>query len=210
MTSHPRDMDDELIETHAMPKVMPFLHLPVQSGSDKILEVMNRKHKAELYLDIIERLRKVRPDIAFSSDFIVGFPGETDEDFEDTMNLVRQVRYASAYSFKYSARPGTPAANMKNLVHDKIASERLARLQALVVEQQTAFNKGCVGLVVPVLLDRKGKKPGQLQGRSPWWQSVNVTAPDRLLGQTVDVRILEAFDNSLKGELQLGEFVMAS
>lgn len=210
MTSHPRDMDDELIETHAMPKVMPFLHLPVQSGSDKILEAMNRKHKAELYLDIIERLRKVRPDIAFSSDFIVGFPGETDEDFEDTMNLVRQVRYASVYSFKYSARPGTPAANMKNLVHDKIASERLARLQALVVEQQTAFNKGCVGLVVPVLLDRKGKKPGQLQGRSPWWQSVNVTAPDRLLGQTVDVRILEAFDNSLKGELQLGEFVMAS
>jgi tRNA-2-methylthio-N6-dimethylallyladenosine synthase len=202
MTSHPRDMDDELIEIHAHPKVMPFLHLPVQSGSDKILELMNRKHKADDYRVIIEKMRKARPDIAFSSDFIIGFPGETDQDFEDTMQLVRDVKYASCYSFKYSARPGTPAANMKNLVHDKIANERLLRLQALLVEQQTAFNKASEGLVIPVLLDRKGKKPGQLQGKSPWNQSVNMTAPERVMGQTVDAHIIEAFDNSLRGEIR--------
>ena len=209
MTSHPRDMDDELIEIHAHAKVMPFLHLPVQSGSDKILELMNRKHKADDYRVIIEKMRKVRPDIAFSSDFIIGFPGETDNDFEDTMQLVRDVKFASCYSFKYSARPGTPAANMKNLVHDKIANERLLKLQALLVEQQTTFNKSCEGLVIPVLLDRKGKKAGQLQGKSPWNQSVNLTAPDRLLGHTVDVKIKEGFDNSLSGELDLQEVVLA-
>jgi tRNA-2-methylthio-N6-dimethylallyladenosine synthase len=201
MTSHPRDMDDELIETHALPKLMPFLHLPVQSGADKILEAMNRKHTREDYFRIIERLKAVRPDIVFASDFIIGFPGETEADFDDTMDLVRRVNFASAYSFKYSARPGTPAANMKNLVHDKIASERLARIQALIVEQQLAFNKKSEGLTMPVLLDRKGKRPGQLQGRSPYNQSVNVMANDRLLNQIVDVEITEGFDNSVQGRL---------
>ncbi len=202
-TSHPRDMDEELIKTHAVEKLMPLLHLPVQSGSDKILEAMNRKHTRENYLRTIERLRKVRPDIAFSSDFIIGFPGETEEDFQDTIRLVREVGFASAFSFKYSARPGTPAAGMKNLVHDKIATERLARLQSLIIENQLSFNKRCVGLTLPVLFERKGKKNGQLQGKSPYGQSVNVMAPERLLGQIIDVDITEAFDNSLMGTVSV-------
>lgn len=205
MTSHPRDMDDDLIETHALEKLMPFLHLPVQSGSDKILEAMNRKHKRDLYFEIIEKLRIARPDIAFSSDFIIGFPGESEQDFEDTMDLVRRVKFASAYSFKYSARPGTPAANMQNLVHDKIADERLARIQALIAEQSSAFNKASENLTMKVLLDRKGKKPGQLQGRSPWNQSVYVQANDRLLNRIVDIQISEGFDNSLTGEVVTSE-----
>ena len=206
-TSHPRDMDDDLIETHALPKLMPFLHLPVQSGSDKILEIMNRKHKRDLYFEIIERLRAVRKDIAFSSDFIVGFPGESDQDFEDTMDLVRRVKFASCYSFKYSARPGTPAANMQNLVHDKIASERLTRLQVLLAGQSSEFNKSCVGLTLPVLLDRKGKLAGQLQGRSPYNQSVYVQANERLMNRIVDVKITEGFDNSLTGDVLTGEYI---
>jgi tRNA-2-methylthio-N6-dimethylallyladenosine synthase len=201
-TSHPRDMDDDLIETHAMPKLMPMLHLPVQSGSNKLLDAMNRKHTREDYLQIIEKLRKIRPDIAFSSDFIIGFPGETDQDFEDTMNLAKEVGFASAYSFKYSARPGTPAANMKNLVHDKIANERLLTFQALITSQQLAFNKKCEGLMMPVLLDKKGKKSGQLQGRSPYNQSVYVIAGDRLLNQMVEITITEGFDQSLTGEIR--------
>lgn len=210
-TSHPRDMDDELIEAHgSVEKLMPFLHLPVQSGSDKILAAMNRKHTGDDYRKIIERLRAARPDIAFSSDFIVGFPGESDQDFEDTMQLVRDVEYASAYSFKYSARPGTPAANMKNLVHDKIASDRLTRLQALIAEQSSGFNKRSAGLSMPILLDRKGKKNGQLQGRSPYNQSVYVQANDRLLNQIIDVRITEGFDNSLTGEIKLQEDVITA
>ncbi|MCF8495580.1 MAG: tRNA (N6-isopentenyl adenosine(37)-C2)-methylthiotransferase MiaB [Alphaproteobacteria bacterium] len=204
-TSHPRDMDEDLIQTHALPKLMPFLHLPVQSGSDKILASMNRKHGRDLYLDIIERLRAVRPDIAFSSDFIVGFPGETEEDFEATMDLVRRVGFASAYSFKYSARPGTPAANMKGLVHDKIASERLARLQALIHAQQIDFNARSRGLSLPVLFDRPGKRPGQIQGRSPWNQSVYVQGPARLLHTIADVRIAEGFENSLTGDIEILE-----
>lgn len=200
-TSHPRDMDDALIETHALPKLMPFLHLPVQSGSDKILKAMNRKHKADLYRDIIAKLRTVRPDIAFSSDFIVGFPGETDEDFEQTMQLVRDVNYASCYSFKFSARPGTPAANMSGLIHDKIASERLARLQALLNEQQMAFNQSCAGLTMPVLFDRKGKKPGQIQGRSPYNHSVHIQGNERLLNTIADVHITTAYEKSLSGDI---------
>lgn len=204
-TSHPRDMSDELIEAHgSVDKLMPFLHLPVQSGSDRILEAMNRKHTSDDYRRIIDKLRAVRPDIAFSSDFIIGFPGETDEDLDDTMRLVRDVGFASAYTFKYSARPGTPAAKMlKNLVHDKIASERLVRFQAQVLEQQLAFNKKCAGMTMPVLLDRKGKKPGQLQGRSPWNQSVYVRANDRLMGQIVDVDIEDGFDQSLTGAVKI-------
>ena len=202
-TSHPRDMDDELIETHgSVDKLMPFLHLPVQSGSDKILDAMNRKHTSDDYRRIIDRLRTVRPDIGFSSDFIIGFPGETDADFEETLRLIRDVGFASCYSFKYSARPGTPAAAMKNLVHDKIATERLARLQALVLEQQLAFNRKCVGVTLPVLLDRKGKRPGQLQGRSPYNQSVYIAANERLMGEIVEVDIKEGFDQSLTGHIK--------
>ena len=206
-TSHPRDMDDALIEAHALPKLMPMLHLPVQSGSDKILEAMNRKHTRDLYFDVIERLRKVRPDIVFSSDFIIGFPDETDQDFEDTMDLITRVKFASAYSFKYSARPGTPAANMQNLVHDKIADARLQRLQALIAEQSSAFNQSCAGLTLPVLLDRKGKRPGQLQGRSPYNQSVYVQAHERLMNTIVDVAITEGFDNSLTGDVVTSEYI---
>jgi tRNA-2-methylthio-N6-dimethylallyladenosine synthase len=205
-TSHPRDMDDDLIDAHgSVEKLMPFLHLPVQSGSDKILEIMNRKHTADHYREIIAKLRKVRPDIAFSSDFIVGFPGETEEDFEATMQLVRDVQFASCYTFKYSARPGTPAANMKNLVHDKIANERLLRLQALINEQQAAFNRATTGQTLPVLFDRKGKKPGQLVGRSPYNQSVYAEANDRLFNKMVDIEITEGFDNSLTGRIKIQE-----
>lgn len=209
-TSHPRDMDEALIDVHALPKLMPFLHLPVQSGSDKILDAMNRKHTRDLYFDVIEKLRAVRPDLAFSSDFIVGFPGESDQDFEDTMDMVRRVNFASCYSFKYSARPGTPAANMQNLIHDKIASERLARLQNLLNEQQRIFNEQCIGQTLPVLFDRKGKKDGQLTGRSPFNQSVYVSANERLMNTIADVKVSEGFDKSLTGEIVIGEDIVAA
>ncbi|MCD8493896.1 MAG: tRNA (N6-isopentenyl adenosine(37)-C2)-methylthiotransferase MiaB [Alphaproteobacteria bacterium] len=205
-TSHPRDMDEDLIETHgAVDKLMPFLHLPVQSGSDKILKAMNRKHKRDLYFDVVEKLRKARPDLAFSSDFIVAFPGETEEDFEDTIDLVRNVGYASAYSFSFSARPGTPAANMGGLVRPEIASERLLRLQALINEQQAAFNKKCEGMTMPVLFDRPGKLKGQVQGRSPYNQSVYIQGPDRILGRILDVTIINGYDNSLTGKAVIQE-----
>ncbi|MBL4805324.1 MAG: tRNA (N6-isopentenyl adenosine(37)-C2)-methylthiotransferase MiaB [Alphaproteobacteria bacterium] len=207
-TSHPRDMDDDLIAAHGeLPKLQPFLHLPVQSGSNKILKAMNRKHDRDLYFDVIERLRKARPDITFSSDFIVGFPGETDQDFEDTMDMVRRVEFVSCYSFKFSARPGTPAANMQNLVRDDVASERLSRLQALLNEQQAEFNRKSVGMTLPVLLDRKGKKPGQLVGRSPFMQSVFVQGNERLMDTIVDIKITEGFDNSLTGEIVTSESI---
>ena len=204
-TSHPRDMDDDLITAHGeVQKLMPFLHLPVQSGSDKILEAMNRKHTADLYRDIIARLRKARPDIAFSSDFIIGFPGETEQDFEDSMQLARDTVYASCYSFKYSARPGTPAASLQAaLVPEHVASERLQRFQSLINEQQIAFNKQCVGKTLPILFDRKGKKEGQLTGRSPYSQSVYVEGKERLIGNIVNVKITDAYDNSLTGELEM-------
>lgn len=211
-TSHPRDMDDDLIAVHGeVQKLQPFLHLPVQSGSDKILDAMNRKHTADHYRDIIARLRKSRPDIAFSSDFIIGFPGETDQDFEDTMQLARDVGYASCYSFKYSARPGTPAASMlKNLVHDHVASERLTRFQALITEQQNAFNKKCEGLTLPILFEKKGKKDGQISGRSPFFQSVYVQGNERLIGTISNVRITEGYDQSLTGELELEDGLISA
>jgi len=210
-TSHPRDMDEELIEVHGTEKkLMPFLHLPVQSGSDKILKAMNRKHGRDLYFKVIEDLRKARPDLAFSSDFIVGFPGESDQDFEDTMDMVRQVNYASCYSFIFSARPGTPAANMQNLVRPDVASERLARLQALLNEQQLEFNKKCEGLTMPILMERKGKKDGQLIGKSAYFQSVYALANERLIGKVVDIKIKSGYDKSLSGNIITTEQIMAA
>lgn len=207
-TSHPRDMDQDLIDAHGeLDIVMPFLHLPIQSGSDTILDAMNRKHTAEFYMDIIERLRKSRPDMAFSSDFIVGFPGETDENFNDTMAIVRNVGYASAYSFKYSARPGTPAAKMMRPVAEEIKDERLQRLQACINETQQGFNQSCVGLTLPVLFDRKGQKSGQLLGRSPYMQSVHAHGNDRLLGHVIPVRIDAAHANSLAATIETVEQV---
>lgn len=203
-TSHPRDMDQELIDAHRdIPQLMPFLHLPVQSGSNRILESMNRKHTAESYLEIIEQLRAARPDIALSSDFIVGFPGETERDFEDTLALVDQVKYAQAYSFKYSIRPGTPAGAMELQVPEEVKAERLQRLQALINQHQVDFNQQTVGTVQPVLFDRVGKFEGQLIGRSPYMQSVAVFAPPRLFGQIVDVQIEEAHPNSVSGSVVL-------
>jgi len=198
-TSHPRDMDDTLIQSHAIEKNMPFLHLPVQSGSDNILKTMNRKHKRDIYFEIIEKLRVARKDIAFSSDFIVGFPGESDDDFEQTMDLVRRVGFASAYSFKYSPRPGTPAANMPKQLHESVKSERLQRLQDLLNEQQYAFNQTCDGLILPVLFDRKNNKKDQLLGRSPYFQSVHIDAPAEYLNKIVNVKITHAAPNSLTG-----------
>jgi tRNA-2-methylthio-N6-dimethylallyladenosine synthase len=209
MTSHPRDVDDDLIEAHAtVKKLMPFLHLPVQSGSDKILKTMNRKHTADHYRDIIAKLRAAQPGLAFSSDFIVGFPGETDADFEDTLQLVRDVFYASCYSFKYSARPGTPAANMQGLIHESIKDERLQRLQALLNEQRLSFNQSTVGMTIPVLLEKDGGRPGQLSGRTPWNQSIHVTAGNRLLGQIVDVTVTQSHANALTGQIVTSETVV--
>lgn len=210
-TSHPRDMSDRLIDAHgAVEKLMPFLHLPVQSGSDQILKAMNRKHGRDLYFEIIEKLRKARPDIALSSDFIVGFPGETAEDHEQTMDLVRRVGFSSAYSFKYSARPGTPAAAMKGLLREEVKSERLQELQNLLNEQQYEYNKTFGGKIMPVLFDRKGHKNGQLLGRSAYMHSVHVTAPDRLIGQIVDVRITHPAPNSLTGEVVMVDDIPAA
>ncbi|HHG91067.1 MAG TPA: tRNA (N6-isopentenyl adenosine(37)-C2)-methylthiotransferase MiaB [Devosia sp.] len=200
-TSHPRDMDDELIAAHAdLPELMPYLHLPVQSGSDTILKAMNRQHTAKHYLEIVDRIRTARPDIALSGDFIVGFPGETDADFADTLSLVRQVGYASAYSFKYSPRPGTPGASLEGQVEPHIASERLLELQKLIKELQHAFNGNCVGNTMDVLLEKPGRKPGQLAGRSPYLQAVHVDAEETMIGQIVPLRIKSAGQNSLYGE----------
>ncbi|MDR3500729.1 MAG: tRNA (N6-isopentenyl adenosine(37)-C2)-methylthiotransferase MiaB [Parvibaculum sp.] len=206
-TSHPRDMDAELIAAHAeVGKLMPYLHLPVQSGSDEILDRMNRQHTAEFYLDIIARVRAARPDIALSSDFIVGFPGETEADFEATLTLIREVGFAQAYSFKYSPRPGTPAATREEQVPEELKAERLQRLQSLLNEQQEAFNKSCAGRTLTVLFDRRGREPGQLVGRSPYLQSVHLDhAPAHLLGEIADVRIEAGFANSLRGRLVASE-----
>ncbi len=205
MTSHPRDMHDRLFDAHALPKVMPFLHLPIQSGSDAILKTMNRKHTAADYIAIIDRLKALRPDIAFSSDFIVGFPGESDAHFEETMELVRRVHYASAYSFKYSARPGTPAAVMGGLVRDEIASERLARLQALLNEQRLQFNRSLIGKRLPILIENPTNRPGQMYGRTPYNQGIHVMAPARSSGHIIDVDITDANMNSLSGEIKMLE-----
>jgi len=203
-TSHPRDMDEALIAAHAeVPELMPYLHLPVQAGSDKILRAMNRAHTAESYLRVIEKVRAARPDIAISGDFIVGFPGERDADFEATLQLVREVGYAACFSFKYSRRPGTPAAAMPGQVAEEVKTERLARLQALLEEQQLAFNLAQAGRVLPVLFEKTGRHPGQLIGRSPYLQAVHATAPDRLIGQIVPVKVETGARNSLSGVLEL-------
>lgn len=203
-TSHPRDMDDELIATHCdVEALMPYLHLPIQSGSDNILSRMNRKHKASFYIEIIEKLRAARPDIALSSDFIVGFPGESDIDFAATIRLVETVGYAQAYSFKYSSRPGTPAASDEAQVPETVKEERLSELQALLVRQQTAFNKTSIGKSLPVLLDRTGKHEGQLLGKSPYMQSVHVHGAEDYVNQIVDITITDAFQNSLAGTIQV-------
>ena len=203
-TSHPRDVDEGLIAAHAAePKLMPYLHLPVQSGSDRILDAMNRKHTAEDYLRIVERLRGARPDLALSSDFIVGFPGERDEDFAATLRLVTEVGYAQAYSFKYSPRPGTPAAGSAQQVEEAMKSERLAQLQELLNAQQLAFNQASVGQRLPVLFERRGKRAGQLAGRSPSMQAVVAEAPKRLIGRIVEVDIQAAHANSLTGRVVL-------
>jgi len=204
-TSHPRDVDDALIAAHRdVPKIMPFLHLPVQSGSDGILAAMNRRHTADQYRAIVGRLREARPDLALSSDFIVGFPGETDADFEATMALVREVGFVQAYSFKYSPRPGTPAAGRDDQVPELVKTERLAILQDELSRQQRAFNLDCVGRVLPVLFDRPGRHPGQMVGRSPFMQAVIVDAGQQALsltGNICEVEITEALPNSLSGRL---------
>jgi tRNA-2-methylthio-N6-dimethylallyladenosine synthase len=203
-TSHPRDMDEALIAAHAeVQELMPYLHLPVQAGSDKVLRAMNRQHTADTYLKLVDRIRAARPDLALSGDFIVGFPGESDKDFEATLDLVREARYASAFSFKYSRRPGTPASAMPGQVDEAVMEERLARLQALLAEQQKAFNAEQAGKVLPVLFDKPGRHSGQILGRSPYLQAVHADGPDRLIGQIVPVRITGSSMNSLTGELVL-------
>ena len=199
MTSHPNDMTDGLIAAHGdVEKLMPFLHLPVQSGSDRILKAMNRSHSASSYLAVIERVRKVRPDIAISGDFIVGFPGETEADFSATLLLIEDTRYASAYSFKYSARPGTPAATMDRQIAPAVMDERLQRLQALLNAQQHAFNQASVDKTCDILIERDGKRPGQKIGKSPWLQSVVVeNGPDA--GTLLTVDLVSAAPNSLIG-----------
>lgn len=200
-TSHPNDMTDGLIAAHGeVDKLMPFLHLPVQAGSDRILAAMNRSHSVDSYLRVIERVRAARPDIAISGDFIVGFPGESEADFEATLDIVRATNYAMAYSFKYSRRPGTPAATMDEQIDEAVMNDRLQRLQALLNQQQQAFNEATVGRATRLLLERKGKFDGQLIGKSPWLQSVHVTAPGLAIGDMVDVRITSAGPNSLGAE----------
>jgi tRNA-2-methylthio-N6-dimethylallyladenosine synthase len=199
-TSHPHDMDDDLIAAHAeVPAVMPFLHLPVQSGSDRILAAMNRRHTAEDYLRLIEKLRAARPDLALSSDFIVGHPGETEADFEATLDLIRKVGFSQAFSFKYSPRPGTPAAAAPGQVPEAGKDRRLYALQDLLREQQADFNRRCVGLTLPVLVTGAGRHDGQVAGRSPYLQPVHVMGPKNLIGQEIPVTIQAAHKNSLSG-----------
>jgi tRNA-2-methylthio-N6-dimethylallyladenosine synthase len=201
-TSHPSDMDDELIAVHRdLPKLMPFLHLPVQSGSDRILAAMNRKHTAGDYRRIVEKLRNARPGLALSSDFIVGHPGETEADFEATMTLVRDIGYAQAYSFKYSRRPGTPAAGAPAQVPEAEKNRRLQALQALLRDQQVKFGAGCVGLDLPVLFTGPGRHPGQIAGRSPFLQPVHLSGSVDLIGTESMVRIAANHPNSLAGTL---------
>ncbi|MCI4679444.1 tRNA (N6-isopentenyl adenosine(37)-C2)-methylthiotransferase MiaB [Rhodoblastus acidophilus] len=201
-TSHPNDMTDDLIRVHGdQPELMPFLHLPVQSGSDRILAAMNRKHGADDYLRLVEKIRTARPDIALSSDFIVGFPGETSEDFEATLALIRAVGFASTFYFKYSPRPGTPGAEIQNQVPEEVKAERLARLGELVEAQRRAFNLALVGRTVEVLFEKRGRKPGQIAGKSPYLQMVQVDGPDHLVGKVAAVEIVECGSNSLFGRL---------
>jgi len=201
-TSHPVDMAQDLIDAHAsLEKLMPYVHLPVQSGSDRVLKAMNRKHKAADYLDIVRRLRKARPDVAMSSDFIVGFPGETDADFEATMALVREVGFASSFSFKYSPRPGTPGAERTDQIDEEIKRVRLAALQALLEEQRQAFNSATVGRTVDVLFEKPGRHEGQIAGKTPYMQAVHVSGPADMIGGVAPVAIVAAGSNSLAGRL---------
>ncbi|MEY3197522.1 MAG: hypothetical protein RLZZ59_893 [Pseudomonadota bacterium] len=202
VTSHPRDMDEDLIKAHGeIESLMPFLHLPIQSGSNKILKAMNRRHTREEYFDIIKKVREARPDIVMSSDFIVGFPGETDEDFADTLDAVRQVGYGQCFSFKYSPRPGTPAAT-KQQVPEDIKIERLKILQEELMKQQFECNKSVVGKILPVLFDKDGKSSDQIIGKTPYLQSVYISNPNKdLLGKIVNVKITEAFAASVTGEV---------
>ena len=201
-TSHPLDMDDELIAAHGnVPQLMPYLHLPIQSGSNNVLREMNRRHTSDVYLAVIDKLRAIRPDIAMSGDFIVGFPGESDADFAETLALVSKVGYASAYSFKYSPRPGTPAATAEIQVPESVKSERLESLQQLLNAQQFAFNKGTEGKIVDVLVERAGGRDGQMAGRSPYMQAVNFIGNPDQIGQIVPCRLSEARQNSMTGDI---------
>ena len=201
-TSHPLDMDDELINAHGdVPQLMPYLHLPIQSGSNHILQEMNRRHTKDIYMTVIDKLRNVCPDIAMSGDFIVGFPGESDRDFSETLSLVSKVGYASAYSFKYSPRPGTPAANVEHQVPEAVKSERLESLQQLLNAQQFAFNKNTEGKTVDVLVERTGGRDGQMAGRSPYMQAVNFLGQADQIGQIVPCRMSVARQKSMIGEI---------
>ncbi len=198
VTSHPRDMDDGLIAAHRdLAELMPYLHLPVQSGSDRVLKAMNRRHTADDYLRLVDRIRHARSDIAMSGDFIVGFPGESDDDFDATMDLVRQVGYAQAYSFKYSRRPGTPGASLDGQVDENVMNERLQHLQSLLVRQQSDFSAGLVGRTIDLLIEKPGRNSGQLVGRSPWLQPVVIAETDGAIGEIIDVQITRAASNSL-------------
>jgi tRNA-2-methylthio-N6-dimethylallyladenosine synthase len=202
VTSHPRDMDDALIAAHRdLDALMPYLHLPVQSGADRILAAMNRRHSRSDYLRLVERIRAARPDIALAGDFIVGFPGETEADFADTLKIVDEAGYAAAFSFKYSPRPGTPAAIAADQVAEPVKAERLARLQALLEERQHAFSRSRVGTVAEILFERRGRRPGQIVGRSPWLLPVQVEGDPGLIGTIGRVAITEAGTNSLFGRL---------
>lgn len=199
-TSHPINMTDDLINLHGSnAKLMPYLHLPVQSGSDNVLKLMNRKHTRDFYFDIIEKVRKAKPDIALSSDFIIGFPGETDQDFEDTLDLIRRVKYMNSYSFKYSPRPGTPAAG-KELIDDAILSERLNRLQNLINQQQMEYNQQFITKTVQVLIDSAGKHDGQLKGKSEFNQSVAIEGSQEIIGKIIPVEITNVYSHSLVGK----------
>jgi tRNA-2-methylthio-N6-dimethylallyladenosine synthase len=201
-TSYPADVDEELIAAHRdVPALMPYLHLPVQSGSDRVLRAMNRRHTADDYRRLVAGLRAAQPNLALSSDFIVGFPGENDRDFQDTMDLVQEIGFVGAYSFKYSPRPGTPAAIMEWQVAEGVKKDRLAALQDLLNAQQSGFNATCVGTELDVLLDGHGRHPGQLIGRSPYMQAVHVSAPDNLIGTIATLRIDQAHPNSLAASL---------
>ena len=201
-TSHPRDVDDSLIAAHRdVPQLMPFLHLPVQSGSDHVLAAMNRRHSADDYRRVVDRLRAARPDLALSTDLIVGFPGESETDFRATLALVDEISFAQAFSFKYSPRPGTPAATAPGQLPDRVKSERLAELQTLLARQQRRFNRGCIGRRLPVLLEKPGRHPGQLVGRSPYLQSVHLDADAGRIGEIVAATISGAGQNSLSGSL---------
>lgn len=202
-TSYPADMSDEIISCHKdLDKLMPYLHLPVQSGSDKILKSMNRRHTSGDYLKIVEKLYKANPNLRMSSDFIVGFPGETDEDFEATLNIVNQVKYIQAFSFKYSRRPGTPAALMPNQVEEKIKKERLEILQDLLFNYQNQFNQSCIGKTMPVLFESQGRHKGQLIGRTPYMQNLHANIPAEQLNKIVNVKITAATTNSLSGKME--------